>query len=66
VDEDHKESASPIDEDGENDDLVLPKSEFSPGYHIPRAFVVLSSTTAARIQTPPGSFQAEVHRLNVS
>jgi len=56
--------ASPVDEDSENDDLVLPKSEFASGHHTPRTFTASSPATTAKIQTLPEAFEAEVHQVH--
>lgn len=66
IDKKDEDPTSPIDEDGESDDLVLPKSEFAAGYHTPKAFMAPSPTATARIQTPPERFQAEARRMDVS
>lgn len=63
----HEEPSSPIDvEDGESDDLVLPKSEFAAGYHTPKAITTPSPTATVRTQTPPQQLQAEAHHMDVS
>jgi hypothetical protein len=66
VDEKHQEPASPIDEDSENDDLVLPKSEFAAGYHTPKSLATPSPTPTVRIQTPPQKFRTEAHHIDIS
>jgi len=63
--EKHEESASPIDQDSESEDLVLPKSEFASGYHTPKKFVAPSPTATARAQTPE-QFQTEPPQMDVS
>jgi len=66
VGEEHEAPASPIHEDGESDDLVLPKSEFAAGYHTPKATTAPSPTATVRTQTPPQRSQTEAHHMDVS
>lgn len=65
ADERRDEPASPIDEDSESEDLVLPKSEFASGYHTPKAPIAPSPTATARTQTPERS-QTEVLHMDAS
>jgi hypothetical protein len=66
TDEKREGSASPIYEDSESEDLVLPKSEFASGYLTPKTFTASSPTATARTQTPPEKFQTEVRHMNDS
>lgn len=61
TDEMHEEPPSPIDEDNESEDLVLPKSEFASGYHTPKAHVAPSPTATVRTQTPLEQVRAEAN-----
>ena len=62
--ENHEGPASPINEDGESDDLVLPKSEFAAGHHTPKAVMVPTPPATVGTRTPPQP--TEVHHMDVS